>query len=74
VELVIAAAEGKNGGKGQESKTGTNAAIRAEAADVIYHLLVLLEATGTPLGEVLKDLERRMGQSGHDEKRSRSEH
>lgn len=44
---------------------------RTEAADVLYHLLVLLEATRTPLSEVLTELESRMQQSGIDEKASR---
>ncbi|HEY7747736.1 MAG TPA: phosphoribosyl-ATP diphosphatase [Aestuariivirgaceae bacterium] len=45
--------------------------IRAEAADVLYHLLVLMEATDTSLNEVLSELDRRMQQSGLDEKASR---
>jgi len=44
----------------------------SEAADLIYHLLVLLEARGLPLEEVLKELDRRTSQSGHAEKASRA--
>ena len=43
----------------------------AEAADLIYHLMVLLEARGVTLAEVEAELARRTGQSGHEEKVSR---
>jgi len=42
-----------------------------ESADVFYHLLVLLKASGVPLKDVLAELERRTGQSGLEEKASR---
>jgi len=42
-----------------------------EAADVIYHLLVLLQASGVSLAEVEKILEARESQSGLQEKASR---
>lgn len=42
-----------------------------EAGDVLYHLLVLLKASGVPLGEVMAELERRTAQSGLAEKASR---
>jgi len=48
------------------------AALKAEAADVLYHLLVLLECRGVGLGDVLQVLEARMGRSGVDEKASRT--
>ncbi len=51
---------------------GDRAALTAEAADVLYHLLVLLEAGGVPLQEVMVELERRTGQSGLAEKAARS--
>ena len=47
VELALAAASSDPG------------AVRAEAADVIYHLLVLLEGTGVSLSEVLSELRSR---------------
>ena len=43
----------------------------AEAADLLYHLLVLLEARGIALSEVEMALEKRTAQSGHEEKTSR---
>jgi phosphoribosyl-ATP pyrophosphohydrolase len=46
-------------------------ALRNEAADVLYHLLVLLEARGIEWASVAAVLEGRMGTSGHDEKSSR---
>jgi phosphoribosyl-ATP pyrophosphohydrolase len=47
-------------------------AVKAEAADVLYHLLVLLESRGIAFDDVLKVLEGRMGTSGLDEKAARS--
>ena len=47
-------------------------ALKGEAADLVYHLLVLLEARGLAIEDVLATLERRMGTSGIDEKASRS--
>jgi phosphoribosyl-ATP pyrophosphohydrolase len=44
--------------------TGDRARIAEEAADLTYHLLVLLEATGTPLLDVLDVLAGRMGIGG----------
>jgi phosphoribosyl-ATP pyrophosphohydrolase len=43
----------------------------AEAADLVYHLLVLLEARGVTLAEVEAELDKRTAQSGHAEKASR---
>lgn len=43
----------------------------AEAADVLYHLLVVLEARSVSLGSVMDELERRTKQSGLQEKASR---
>ena len=42
-----------------------------ESADVLYHLLVLLEAKDIPLADVVRELERRTKQSGLAEKASR---
>ena len=47
VELALAAA------------AGDPRAVRAEAADVLYHLLVLLEGAGVSLAEVLEELRSR---------------
>jgi phosphoribosyl-ATP pyrophosphohydrolase len=44
----------------------------AEAADLLYHLLVLLEARGITLAEVEAELGKRTAQSGHEEKASRT--
>lgn len=43
----------------------------AESADVLYHLLVLLEASGISLRDVEAELERRTAMSGLEEKASR---
>ena len=42
-----------------------------EAADLLYHLLVVLKIADIPLSDVLTELERRTGQSGLQEKESR---
>ena len=49
-----------------------HAGLTAEAADVLYHLLVLLKAADIPLADVLAELERRTNQSGLAEKASRT--
>jgi phosphoribosyl-ATP pyrophosphohydrolase len=49
-----------------------DAALTGEAADVLYHLLVMLEARGVPLASVMAELERRTGQSGLAEKAARA--
>ncbi len=52
---------------------GNRAELVREAADVLYHLLVVLRAGGVPLDEVMAELQRRTAQSGLDEKAGRSE-
>lgn len=42
-----------------------------EAADLLYHLMVVLKSLDIPLHEVMAELERRTVQSGLDEKASR---
>ena len=59
VEAAIAAVQG--------DKTG----LRNEAADVLYHLIVMLAARDVPLSDVLAELERREGTSGIAEKAAR---
>jgi phosphoribosyl-ATP pyrophosphohydrolase len=43
-----------------------------EAADLLFHLLILLDARGVPLSDVLAELDRREGTSGLAEKAARS--
>ena len=43
-----------------------------EAADVLYHLLVLLKAADIPLSDVMAELEARTAQSGLAEKAART--
>ena len=59
VELVIAAVE------------SDKSAIISESADVLYHLLVLLQSSGVSPQEVYAELDRRHGQSGLEEKAGR---
>lgn len=46
-------------------------ALKGEAADLIYHLMVLLECRDISIKDVLDVLQGRMGLSGHDEKAAR---
>jgi phosphoribosyl-ATP pyrophosphohydrolase len=59
IETVIAAMQGDKG------------ALAAESADLIYHWLALLAASGVSLDEVAARLEAREGRSGIEEKASR---
>ena len=43
----------------------------AEAADVLFHLLVMLKSRDVKLADVMEELEKRQGQSGLQEKDSR---
>jgi phosphoribosyl-ATP pyrophosphohydrolase len=61
VEAAIAAVKGDREG------------LKAEAADVLYHLLVLLNATGVPYAAVLAELERRTAETGLEEKARRTD-
>jgi phosphoribosyl-ATP pyrophosphohydrolase len=49
----------------------SDAEVAAEAADVIYHLLVALRSRGVSLDQVGKVLEARQGKSGVEEKAAR---
>lgn len=60
VETVIAAC------------TGDNASIVPEAADLIFHLAVLLADAGLSLDDVRTEIARREGVSGHVEKAGRA--
>lgn len=59
VETIVAACGGDRG------------ALANEAADTLYHLLVLLESRDIAVTDVLDILENRAGQSGLEEKASR---
>ncbi len=50
---------------------GSNDELTAEAADVLFHLLVLLAEKDIALADVLGELDRREGTSGLDEKAAR---
>ena len=51
--------------------TGNSDELVGEAADVLFHLMVLLAETGIPLAEVIAELDRREGISGLAEKAAR---
>ena len=50
---------------------GSRDELIGEAADTLFHLLVLLDAKGVPLAEVLAELDRREGTGGIAEKAAR---
>ena len=51
--------------------SGSREELIGEAADTLFHLLVLLDAKGVAWDEVMAELERREGTSGIDEKAAR---
>ena len=51
---------------------GDAQALKGEAADLVFHLAVLLESLGLGFDDVLAELERREGTSGLAEKAARS--
>ena len=54
-----------------EAVKGDRDALKSEAADVLYHLLVMLAARDVTLGDVLAELEARSAKSGLAEKAAR---
>ena len=54
-----------------EAVRGDPARLTSEAADVLYHLLVMCHARGVSLTEIEAELSRRAGQSGLEEKARR---
>jgi len=55
------------------AKSGDKQQIVCETADLWFHTLVLLSLKGLHPDQVLAELDRRFGTSGHEEKKSRSE-
>lgn len=53
--------------------SGSNEELVGESADLLFHLMVLLDAKGVSLEHVLGELDRREGLSGLEEKAARSE-
>lgn len=54
-----------------EAVKGDRAALTGEAADVLFHLLVMLQSRGVSLADVMGELARRQAQSGLAEKAAR---
>lgn len=55
-----------------EAVKGDRDRLTSEAADVLFHLLVMLQSRGVALDNVMAELARRQGTSGLSEKASRS--
>ena len=51
--------------------SGNPAELTAEAADLLFHLIILLVDGGLSIDDVLDELHRREGVSGHTEKAAR---
>lgn len=64
VETILAAKDVQAGSDRQE--------LIYETADLWFHCLIMLSALNISPGEVLEELERRFGTSGHAEKASRA--
>jgi len=54
-----------------EAAKGDREKLTSEAADVLFHFLVMLTSRDVKLSDVYAELERREGQSGIDEKAAR---
>ena len=54
-----------------EAVKGDRAALTSEAADVLFHLLVMLQSRNVALSDVMAELARRQGTSGLAEKAAR---
>ncbi|WP_114008196.1 phosphoribosyl-ATP diphosphatase [Cohaesibacter intestini] len=50
---------------------GDKAELTSETADLLYHLLVVLNISGVKLDDVMAELARRTGQTGLEEKAAR---
>ena len=55
------------------AKGGVREDIIYESADLLFHLLVMLEHQGIATGEISVELRRRFGLSGHAEKAQRKQ-
>ncbi|EAQ27246.1 MULTISPECIES: phosphoribosyl-ATP diphosphatase [unclassified Roseovarius] len=55
-----------------EAVKGDRTRLTSEAADVLFHLLVMLQSRNVALSDVMVELDRRQGSSGIAEKASRS--
>jgi phosphoribosyl-ATP pyrophosphohydrolase len=56
-----------------EAVKGDRARLTSEAADVLFHLLVMLQSRDVALSDVMAELASRQGTSGVAEKASRTE-
>ena len=65
VETILAARDAET--------LGDTTSLVAETADLWFHSMVMLSHLGSGPQQVLDELERRFGLSGHDEKASRGE-
>ncbi len=65
VEVILAA-------KNADSSMGDSADVINEVADLVFHILVMLDRLGISHNDVMAALAARQGISGHEEKASRN--
>jgi len=60
-------------GKDAQADAAKQSALVNEVADLWFHTMVLLASQGLSIDQVLQELARRFGTSGHDEKAGRAD-
>lgn len=69
---ILAKIEEEHGELAAELPAGDEAKVVHETADLLFHVMVGLVARDIPIARVWRELGRRFGQSGHDEKAARA--
>ncbi|HTL52956.1 MAG TPA: phosphoribosyl-ATP diphosphatase [Planctomycetota bacterium] len=72
-ETVEAGAEVEAAGADAAAVEKARAHLVAEVADLVFHTMVLMGKFNVPIEDVYRELERRFGTSGIDEKNARSQ-
>ena len=68
---ILAKIAEEHGELAAELPAGERAAVVHEAVDLLFHVLVGLTARDIPTAELWRELERRFGTGGHQEKAAR---
>jgi len=71
IEAIIAKVSEESGELIEAARGGSDREVVHEAADLVFHTMVLLAKRGLGIGDVAGELSRRFGTSGIEEKRSR---
>ena len=70
-EKIISKIKEESEELGEAFRENDSNSIKHESADLLFHLMVLLSKKNIPFDEVLLELKKREGVSGHEEKKSR---